>query len=122
MFSTFKIAASNLHRYKRRTLLTSTLITIGVVAVLLFISVTGSFKAMMIGQITDSMLGHIQIHKKGYVASVDNLPLDRNLNRKQIKSIEKILNAEQGVEAYSLRIRLGAMFSNFTNTDLVIFD
>ena len=116
MFSTFKIAARNLRRYKRRTILTSALITIGVVAVLLFISVTGSFKAMMIGQITDSMLGHIQIHKKGYVASVDNLPLDRNMNNKQIKKIEKILDAEPGVEAYSLRIRLGAMFSNFTDT------
>ncbi len=74
-----KIALRNLLRYKRRTLLTASLITIGVVFVLVFMAVSGSFKAMMIGQITDAMLGHIQIHKKGYVASIDNLPLNLNL-------------------------------------------
>ena len=30
-----------------------------------FIAVTGSFKAMMIGQISDSFIGHMQIHCKG---------------------------------------------------------
>ena len=79
MFNLIKIAARNLRRYSRRTLLTASLITLGVTAVLLFVAVTGSFKSMMIGQITDSMLGHIQIHKKGYVASVENLPLDATL-------------------------------------------
>ena len=80
MFNLFKIAMRNLIRYKRRTLLTASLITLGVVFVLVFVSISGSFKAMMIGQITDSMLGHLQIHRKGYVASIDNLPL---LNRIQ---------------------------------------
>ena len=54
-------------RYKRRTLLTSLLITLGVLMVILFSGLSGSFKAMMIGQITDANLSQIQIHKKGYV-------------------------------------------------------
>ena len=116
MLNILKLAARNLRRYKRRTLLTSMLISLGVVAVLLFISVSGSFKTMMVGQITDSMLGHLQIHKKGYMASIDSLPLNRNLNAKQVKKIEQILKADQDVEAYSMRIKLGAMFSNFTET------
>ena len=111
-----KIAARNLRRYQRRTILTSALITLGVVAVLLFISITGSFKAMMVGQITDSMLGHLQIHRKGYMASIDNLPLDRNLNPRQVAKVKAILDAVDAVESYSLRIKLGAMFSNFTQT------
>jgi putative ABC transport system permease protein len=74
MGNLFKIAIRNLLRYKRRTLLTASLITVGVVFVLVFISVSGSFKNMMIGQITDSMIGHLQVHRKGYVASIDNLP------------------------------------------------
>jgi len=78
MFNIFKLAARNLRRYKRRTLLTSILITLGVVAVLLFVSVSGSFKAMMIGQITDSMLGHLQVHSRGYLSSIDSLPLHLN--------------------------------------------
>ena len=116
MFNIVKLAARNLQRYKRRTFLTSMLITLGVVAVLLFISISGSFKAMMIGQITDSMLGHLQIHKKGYLASVDSLPLNRNLTGKQINKVKEILAAEEVIESYSMRIKLGAMFSNFTET------
>ncbi len=116
MLNIFKLAARNLLRYKRRTLLTSMLITLGVVSVLLFISVSGSFKALMVGQITDSMLGHIQVHKKGYVASVDSLPLNRNLTGKQINKVKQILEDSEVVEAYSMRIKLGAMFSNFTET------
>ena len=116
MFNIFKLAARNLRRYKRRTLLTSMLITLGVAAVLLFISVSGSFKAMMIGQITDSMLGHIQVHRKGYLASIDSLPLDRNMKGKQVAKVKEILDNNEAVEAFSMRIKLGAMFSNFTET------
>lgn len=116
MNNIFKIAARNLRRYKRRTLLTSILITLGVVAVLLFISVSGSFKSLMIGQITDSMMGHLQVHRKGYLASMDSLPLNRNLQGKQIAKIKEILESDAAVEAYSMRIKLGAMFSNFNET------
>ena len=116
MVNIFKIAARNLRRYSRRTLLTSALITLGVMAVLLFIAITGSFKEMMVGQITDSMLGHIQVHRKGYLASIDNLPLNRNLNQKQVAKVEEILNNIDAVESFSMRIKLGAMFSNYTET------
>lgn len=116
MLKIFKLAARNLQRYKRRTLLTSMLVTLGVAAVLLFVSISGSFKALMIGQITDSMLGHLQIHRKGYLASIDNLPLNRNLNEKQMAKVEEILAAEPAIESYTVRLKLGAMFSNFTET------
>ena len=116
MRNLFKIAIRNLIRYKRRTLLTASLITIGVVFVLVFISITGSFKAMMIGQITDSMLGHVQIHCKGYVASIDNLPLNINMKPKAYAKIETVLTAASEVEAFSPRLKFGGMFSNFTET------
>jgi len=116
MLNILKIATRNLWRYKRRTLLTSILITLGVMSVLLFVSVSGSFKNMMVGQITDSMLGHIQIHKKGYLSSLDSLPLDRNLSEKQMKKVRQVLEKDENVEAFSPRIRLGAMFSNFAET------
>jgi putative ABC transport system permease protein len=116
MLNVIKIAARNLRRYLRRTILTSSLITLGVVAVLLFISVTGSFKSMMVGQITDSMIGHLQIHRKGYMASIDNLPLNRNLNQRQVAKVKEVLSGVDEVESFSMRIKLGAMFSNFTET------
>ena len=89
MMQIAKIAYRNLLRYTRRSLLTSTLVIIGIVAVLVFIAVAGSFKQLMVGQITDSMLGHIQIHRKGYVASIDNSPLNLNINSKQLKKSKK---------------------------------
>lgn len=111
-----KIAVRNLLRYKRRTLLTTFLITIGVVFVLVFISVSGSFKAMMIGQITDSMIGHLQVHRKGYVASIDSLPLNLNLQAGAMTRLEKILDGRPEIESYSPRIKFGGMFSNFMET------
>ncbi|OGW55145.1 MAG: ABC transporter substrate-binding protein [Nitrospirae bacterium RBG_13_43_8] len=116
MFDLFKISIRNLMRYKRRTLLTASLVTIGVVSVLVFISVSGSFKNMMIGQITDSFVGHIQIHKKGYVSSIDSLPLTLNLGPKAFEKVEKAINEIPDIEAYSKRIKFGGMFSNFVET------
>ncbi|MGB2806768.1 MAG: FtsX-like permease family protein [Sedimentisphaerales bacterium] len=103
-------------RYKRRTLLTVSLVTVGIVSVLVFISVSGSFKNMMIGQITDSFLGHIQIHKKGYVASIDSLPLTLNLSPNALQKVEKAINQIPDIEAYAKRIKFGGMFSNFVET------
>jgi len=71
---------------------------------------------MMIGQITDSFLGHIQIHKKGYVASLDSLPLTLNLGGKSLGKVEKAISETPEIEAYSKRIKFGAMFSNFVET------
>ena len=116
MSSLFKIAMRNLFRYKRRTLLTMALIVSGMVFVLVFEAVSGSFKNMMISQITDSFLGHIQIHRKGYLASIDNLPLHLNIQSKQVQGMEKLLAESEGVESYSERIKFGAGLSNYEQT------
>ena len=116
MMAILKLSARNLMRYRRRTLLTAGLIMIGVVAMLLFVSAAGSFKQVMIGQITDSMLGHLQVHRRGYVASVDNLPLNLNLPAPIVERIVRQIASERGVAATSVRLKLGAMFSNFSET------
>jgi putative ABC transport system permease protein len=111
-----KLAARNLARYWRRTVLTAGLIVLGVMSVLLFIAVSGSFKNLMIGQITDAMLGHLQVHRKGYVASIENLPLTLNMKPRAVDKIEETLDGMDDVVAYSPRLKFGAMFSNFTET------
>lgn len=116
MLKLMHIASRNLLRYQRRTLLTGLLITLGVMAVLLFISLAGSFKQLMVGQITDSMLGHLQIHKKGYVASLDNLPLNMMMKPQMVAKAEEELAGIDAVEAWSPRVKFGAMFSNFNET------
>lgn len=116
MANIWRIAARNLFRYKRRTLLTLSLIVLGIMFVTIFIAVTGSFKTMMIGQITDSSLGHLQIHRQGYLAAIDTLPLTMNLKPQAMKKIEKALQDIPEIESYSPRIKFGGMFSNFTET------
>jgi ABC-type lipoprotein release transport system permease subunit len=116
MIDLLRIAARNLLRYKRRTLLTALLITVGMVAVLLFIAVAGSFKTMMVAQFTDSMVGHMQVHRRGYVGAMESLPVDRNMRPRMLVKLYETLDGIEGIEAWSPRVKLMAMFSNFANT------
>jgi putative ABC transport system permease protein len=116
MLNIFKIALRNLLRYKRRTFLVATLIALGVLSVQIFIAASGSYKGLIIGQITDAMLGHIQIHRKGYLVSVENVPLNLNLKKQGVAAIENVLKSIPDIEAYSTRIRLGGMISNYRET------
>ncbi|HXV09768.1 MAG TPA: FtsX-like permease family protein [Burkholderiales bacterium] len=111
-----KLAARNLARYWRRTVLTAGLIVLGVMAVLLFIAGSGSFKNLIVGQITDSMLGHLQVHRRGYVASIDNLPLNLNMKPQAVAKVEEALKDKGWLVTSSPRLKFGAMFSNFTET------
>jgi putative ABC transport system permease protein len=119
MRNLFKIALRNLRRYKRRTILTASLIAIGVIFVLVFVSVSGSFKNMIISQITGSMLGDIEIHRKGYVASIDNLPLTLMMTSKQMEKVQEVIQGNPEIESYSPRIKFGGLFSNFAETTAI---
>jgi len=116
MLKIFKMAVRNTLRYARRSLLIVSLIAVGVVFVQVYMAATNSYKNLIISQITDSMLGHIQIHKKGYLVSVENVPLNMNLTAEQMTRAEAILKASPQVESYSTRIKLGGMISNFAET------
>jgi putative ABC transport system permease protein len=116
MLDILKIAGRNLLRYKRRTVLTGVLISIGLVAVMLFIAVAGSFKNMMVGQFTDSMVGHMQVHRRGYMGAMESLPVDRNMRPRMLVKLYEVLDRTPEVEAWSPRVKLMAMFSNFAST------
>ena len=116
MRNSMKIALRNLLRYRRRTFFTLGLIAVGMIFVLVFVSVTAWFKDMMVRNITDSYLGHIQIHAKGYVDSIDMLPLQLNLPPEQVVMIEQALKENTAIEAYTKRIKFGGAFSNFEQT------
>jgi len=116
MKNIIKLAWRNLTRYKRRTLLTSSLITLGVALVIVFSGIGNSFKSEVIGIITDSNLGDLQIHKKGYVGSIDNLPLDLTISDKNLKKIQSTLAKYPQIESTSSRIRFSGMISNYAQT------
>lgn len=113
------IALRNLFRNKRRTILTSSLITFGVVLVIVFGGLAISFKTQMVGILTNTAMGDLQIHQKGYVESIDNLPLNLTLSGVELANVEKMLKDIPEIEAYSPRIRFGAMISNYAQTSNV---
>ena len=121
MKNVVKIAWRNLMRYKRRTLLTSSLITIGVALVIVFSGIGNSFKSEVIGIITNSNLGDLQIHKKGYVGSIDNLPLDLTVTENNLRKIESALAKYPQIKAQTNRIRFGGMISNYAKTSSMRF-
>ena len=90
MIKILYLALKNLLRYKRRTLLTGLLIAVGMVAVIVFVGLSGSFKKAVVAQITDSLISHMQVHAMGYTSSIDNLPLDRMIS---FEAYEKLLTA-----------------------------
>lgn len=112
----FGIALRNLSRQRRRSVLTVSIIAFGVIAVILFSSLAGTFKNMMISQITDSMLGHIQIHRAGYVESLDTMPLNLMIEEADLIKIEKVLREIPEIEGFSLRILLATLLSNYIDT------
>lgn len=113
------IAFRNLFRNKRRTILTSSLITFGVVLVIVFGGLAISFKSQMVGILTNTAMGDLQIHHKGYVESIDNLPLNLTLSGTELANVEKKLNSIPEVAAFSPRIKFGAMISNYAQTSNV---
>jgi len=70
----------------------------------------------MIGVLTNTAMGDLQIHKKGYVESIDNQPLNLTLSKTEMATIEAVLNKMPEIEAFSPRIKFGAMISNYVQT------
>lgn len=116
MIHLVKIAFRNLLRYRRRTLLTSSLIAFGVVLVIVFGGLAISFRSQMIGTITNGSMGDLQIHATGYVESIDNTPLHLFLADSQYATVRRALEGMGEVEAFSPRIKFGAMISNYAQT------
>jgi len=84
--------------------------------VLVFVTVTGSFKQLVITQITESYLGDVQIHRRGYVAAIDSLPINLNLTPTEVVAIDAALAGTPEVQASSRRLKFGGLFSNFVET------
>lgn len=116
MIKILRLAMKNLLRHTRRSLLTGLLVAVGVIAVIIFLGLSGSFKRAIVGQLTDSVFSHVQVHRKGFMSSIDNLPLDRMLPAKAYQKLTGILDKTPGVATYAPRIKFGAMLSNYAQT------
>jgi putative ABC transport system permease protein len=62
------------------------------------------------------MVGHLQVHRRGYVGAMESLPVDRNMRPRMLIKLYETLDATPAIEAWSPRVKLMAMFSNFAST------
>ena len=121
MVNVIKIAWRNLFRYKRRTILTGSLISIGVILMVVFSGIGRTFTGQVIGLLTNANIGDLQIHSAGYIESIDSMPLDITIGEEGLHQVEEILKANNMIKAYSKRIRFGGMISNFQRSVSVRF-
>lgn len=116
MLTTLKLALRNLFRYGRRTILTSILICIGVTLVIISVGLTAGFRETAVGILTDTMLSHIQVHNIGYTENVTTSSLDLFLNPTEIGNLKPMLEKNENVKAYSLRIKFMGLLSTYKET------
>lgn len=102
-----RIAARNLLRNRRRTLLSLAAITVGVGAMVAFQGFVNGQRAMMLGNLVQGQTGAVQVHRKGYLANVQGLPL--SLDMVDTPELRAKLRSVPGVLEIAPRISFGAM-------------
>ena len=104
-----RIALLNVGRNKRRTFLTICATTFGVVAILTMCGIDGGFWGMSRDAI-DNWWGALQIHRSGYMNSLDTLPLSMSIPYTP-EMMAKIRNVP-GVRGVAGRLRFVGLVSN----------
>jgi putative ABC transport system permease protein len=104
-----RLAFRNLTRNRRRTLLSLLAISIGIGALISFRGFVNGQRRMVLSGVVEGTLGAVQVHRKGYVASVQGLPL--HLDIPDSPELRARIAAVEGVVAVAPRIVFGAMLS-----------
>ncbi|MEW6606391.1 MAG: FtsX-like permease family protein [bacterium] len=115
----FKIAVRNVLRNKRRSIITGIAIGFGMLIMIFALShAEGQHKAM-IGAVVKNGIGHIQIHKKGYVSALDQYKDTLELAFDPSK-IEGITAEEDHIKLITTRVNFIGLASNGYETAPVI--
>ncbi len=104
------IAARNLLRHRRRTVVSGLAVAFGVTALLIIAGVSQGFLEYLAAEIVEGRLGAIQVHRAGYVRAGQALPLALDLP--DDAAFRARLRAAEGVRAVSARLVFGAQVSD----------
>ena len=110
MLTILRLAARNLWRNRRRTLITLSAVIIGVAVVVFMTGFTNGFTQMMVLDTTQAKTGALQVHLVGYADSNESLPT--KLNFPDDGALEQKIRAVRGVTSVAPRIAFGGMVSN----------
>lgn len=110
MGTLLQIALRNLFRQRRRTLLVLLAVGLGVSAVVGVRGFLNGLQSSLILGFAEGTIGAIQIHRAGFLQSVDAAPLTPNIDLAATDIVQRI-EAVEGVRATSPRIMFPGMIS-----------
>ncbi len=100
------IGGRNVLRNLRRSLLTGSMVALGVTAIIFFRGYVGGLEAMMIDMVVNSLTGPIQIEREGYSDIKGRAPLELDLATDG--DLIQRLTQNKEVTAVAPRVRFGA--------------
>jgi putative ABC transport system permease protein len=112
-----RIAAKNLWRNKRRTLIALAAIVIGSFMVVMLNGFANGVQGVMIEGMVKAQVGAIQVHRRGFVDAIEGAPL--KLNLKDTPALRKTILAVPGVTAVSGRITFVGLGSTGAKSSMV---
>lgn len=115
MKTLLKLAWRNVLRNKRRTLLTVTMISFGVMASVFQISGIDGFNEQMVNSVTRLHLGHIQIHREGFHRE---MMVEKVISSPQ--SIEEMLRGERHLIGYVKRVKFQALLGSSIGSQAIL--
>ncbi len=110
MSSLSSIAARNVARNRRRSLVTLAAVLLGVTAVLVLRGFIDGFIRLMVDDIVQGQTGALQVHTAGYMDSIDALPLEPNIPYDE--ALLARIRAVPGVTGVTGRIQFSGLVSN----------
>lgn len=105
MLTLLKLAFRNIFRFKRRTFITFSAISVGLALLIIIICLMNGIDKQSISNIINCQTSHIKVFKKGYFDKRDDLPM--NITIKEPDRIRTLLKDIPGVKGTESRILFG---------------
>lgn len=106
MWSLLKLAFRNVFRFKRRTFITLTAISIGLALLVISISLLDGIDQQSISNIISCQTSHVKIFHNGYFNRKDKFPMDLTINGSE--DVQDLIGKIPDIESTESRILFGA--------------
>jgi putative ABC transport system permease protein len=105
-----RLAVRNVGRNRRRSLITGVAIVVAVTMVMLLRGFVDGMSALMVADVVEGRSGALQVHKKGYVDSIESVPT--RLNVPYTPELVAKIKAVPGVKGVTGRITFNGLVGN----------
>ncbi len=106
MKTLFKLAFRNVFRFKRRTFITFSAVSLGLAILIIALSTMNGIDKQSIDNIVNSQISHLKLFNKGYYDKRDDLPMDITIQ--EPTAIQKLLMESPVVKESESRIQFAA--------------